>query len=101
MLNLIRSALLGALATAAYDEVLRRAEFNVDWFLVFQQLQTASIMAYGSRTLLDGEDTYRVNGDVTCAICGKLYRKHPFSDDRDWNGDPWLNLGCDGRKLKL
>jgi hypothetical protein len=43
----------------------------------------------------------RTSGSVICKVCGKEYRRHPHSDDRDWNGDPFLNELCDGSLVKL
>ena len=43
----------------------------------------------------------RASGECVCLICGKQYRQHPPSEDRDWNGDPFLNLLCNGDLVKL
>lgn len=56
-----------------------------------------------SQLVLDKEAArmVRASGACICDICGKTYYKHPFTDHRDWNGDPWLNRLCDGRIAKL
>ncbi len=46
-------------------------------------------------------EVFRASGDAICEICGKPYRQHPFTEDRDWNGEPYLNKACDGRLLHL
>ena len=43
---------------------------------------------------------YRAGGDVRCEVCGKPYRKHPFTEHR-FNDGPYLNRLCDGRIVKL
>ena len=43
----------------------------------------------------------RASGNCICEVCGKTYYKHPFTDHRDWNDDPYMNRLCDGRIVKL
>lgn len=43
----------------------------------------------------------RAGGKVRCEKCGEIYYKHPYSEHRDWQGDPWLNRLCDGELVKL
>ena len=38
----------------------------------------------------------RAGGDVICEICAKPYRKHPEDPEHDW-----LQIHCDGTRLKL
>jgi hypothetical protein len=44
---------------------------------------------------------HRAGGECVCADCGRPYRKHPYTEDRDWQGTPFLNRLCDGRVVKL
>jgi len=47
-------------------------------------------------------DFVRASGDVVCNACGKKYYDHPM--DRtvlSWNGEPFLNVLCDGSRVKL
>lgn len=45
---------------------------------------------------------YRANGELICKICGKDYYSHPYDKDcLDWNGDPILNVLCNGDLVKL
>ena len=44
----------------------------------------------------------RAGGDVICGDCGKKYYDHPL--DREvlsYDGYPFLNIRCDGVRLKL
>lgn len=44
----------------------------------------------------------RASGDVVCDDCGMPYRKHPsVISETDRDGNPFLELACDGRLLKL
>lgn len=43
----------------------------------------------------------RTSGSVICQQCGKEYRRHPHSEHRDWNDDPFLNVLCNGELVKL
>lgn len=43
----------------------------------------------------------RTSGSVICLTCGKEYRRHPSSEHKDWNGDPFLNKLCNGDLVKL
>lgn len=44
----------------------------------------------------------RASGEVECRECGLPYRKHPtIISELDANGEPFLELACDGRALKL
>jgi len=43
----------------------------------------------------------RTSGGVICETCGKEYRRHPHSEHRDWNDDPFLNVLCNGDLVKL
>lgn len=50
----------------------------------------------------DNPPTFRrTGGGVICAACGREYRRHPHSEHRDWNGDPFLNVLCNGDLVKL
>lgn len=47
-------------------------------------------------------DFIRANGDCLCPVCGRPYLRHPFDPKvLDWNGEPWLNVLCDGLRVKL
>lgn len=46
-------------------------------------------------------DFRRTSGGCICAACGKEYRRHPHSEHRDFNGDPFLNRLCNGDLVKL
>lgn len=44
----------------------------------------------------------RTSGSAVCQKCGKEYRRHPLSADHlDYNGDPFLNVLCNGDLVKL
>lgn len=44
----------------------------------------------------------RVEGSVLCEVCGDTYRHHPHDMKQlDANGEPFLRVRCDGRRLKL
>lgn len=44
----------------------------------------------------------RAVGTVKCEQCGLEYRKHPEDTGvLDSNGEPWLNVLCDGTRVKL
>lgn len=43
----------------------------------------------------------RASGDAVCGTCDQLFRKHPFSEHRSYNGDPYLHKLCDGSLVKL
>lgn len=47
------------------------------------------------------EEIFRADGRCICEICGKEYYKHPFSEHRDWNDEPYFNVLCDGSLVKL
>jgi hypothetical protein len=45
---------------------------------------------------------YRSNGECVCQICGKLYREHELDKEiLDWDGTPFLNILCNGERVKL
>jgi hypothetical protein len=39
---------------------------------------------------------YRADGKAICSQCGMFYNTHPI--DKDWD---WLNVLCDGERVKL
>jgi hypothetical protein len=47
----------------------------------------------------------RVDGNCICSLCGKKYSKHPFDYDflsSECLGNyPYLNILCDGTRVKL
>jgi len=49
------------------------------------------------------EDFIRAGGDVICPDCGQPYKKHPYSyAEADlFQGHPYLNVLCNGTKVKL
>lgn len=51
--------------------------------------------------LIGEEEFFRADGRCICDICGKEYRKHPFSDHLSYNQEPYLNKLCDGTLVKL
>lgn len=46
-------------------------------------------------------DFVRASGESTCRKCQKLYRDHPRSGHKNWQGEPFLRTLCDGRLVKL
>lgn len=44
---------------------------------------------------------YRASGDTICPSCEKPYAEHPYSEDRDHLGEPYLNILCSGELVKL
>lgn len=47
-------------------------------------------------------EMYRASGSSICKDCGKEYRQHPMDTKIIGYGDePFLNLLCDGRSVKL
>lgn len=53
-----------------------------------------------------GEEEYpeffRASHLCICLICNKEYIKHPMDPNfTDWDGHPYLNVLCDGTKVKL
>lgn len=52
-------------------------------------------------------DFIRASGGCLCEVCGLEYRKHPFDQDilgmEDHQGvrQPYLNVLCDGLRVKL
>lgn len=46
--------------------------------------------------------SYRSNGDCICSVCKKKYSEHPLDKDiLDFQGDPYLNILCNGDRVKL
>jgi len=46
-------------------------------------------------------DIIRVDGRATCPDCGEIYYKHPMDKvNVDYQGEPYLYVGCDGMRLK-
>lgn len=43
----------------------------------------------------------RASGSCICPVCGKEYRRHPDTEDRDFNDDPFLKRLCNGDAVKL
>jgi len=48
-------------------------------------------------------DVERASGDAICGECGKPYRGHPLDHHQREHpgGDPYLNVLCDGARVKL
>lgn len=47
------------------------------------------------------DEPVRASGDSICDDCGKLYFDHPYTDDRDYLGRPFLKQLCNGQVVKL
>jgi hypothetical protein len=48
------------------------------------------------------EPFIRVSGECVCEVCGDKYWRHPHDMKQlDSNGEPFLKVRCDGRRLKL
>lgn len=43
----------------------------------------------------------RASGDAICSQCGSPYKAHPFDTNELYHGTPYLNLLCDGTRIKL
>ena len=50
----------------------------------------------------DEIEIIRVDGRVKCLECGVPYRDHPWDEENvsGIDGQPYLHIGCDGRRLK-
>lgn len=46
-------------------------------------------------------DFRRASGDVICDVCEREYRRHPHTEHRDSNDNPYLTRLCDGDIVKL
>lgn len=50
----------------------------------------------------ESEPFFRSSGDCVCEVCGDTYRHHPHDMKQlDHQGEPFLRVRCDGRRLKL
>lgn len=49
------------------------------------------------------EEVYvvRASGDAICAQCGNPFKRHPFVMTELYRGEPYLNVLCDGTRVKL
>lgn len=52
-------------------------------------------------TLVWDEPWERASGEVVCETCGLLYRDHPLSRHRNFQGEPYLHRLCDARLVHL
>lgn len=51
---------------------------------------------------LSGQDMVRISGECVCPECGKKYREHPYDMRQlSYDGQPYLRIACDGRRIKL
>lgn len=50
---------------------------------------------------IDYANFRRAGQDAVCEFCYQPFRKHPFSEHRDSDGNPFLNKLCDGSLVKL
>jgi hypothetical protein len=48
-----------------------------------------------------GDDFIRASGDAICGNCGQPYKRHRFDYSELFEGAPYLNVLCDGTKVKL
>jgi hypothetical protein len=57
----------------------------------------------GVQSILEDEiNTYRAGGDCICEICKKRYSEHSLDKEiLDFKGDPFLNILCNGDRVKL
>lgn len=48
-------------------------------------------------------DYTRAHSDAVCTSCGKPYWRHPYDpyEVDGWTGTPWLQVLCDGSRVKL
>lgn len=47
-------------------------------------------------------DWYRASGECICEICGKTYYEHPLDEtELDQNDEPFMNILCNGDRVKL
>jgi hypothetical protein len=47
------------------------------------------------------DDFIRASGDAICGNCGQPYKRHRFDYSELCDGVPYLNVLCDGTKVKL
>lgn len=47
------------------------------------------------------DDFVRASGDAICGNCGQPYKRHAFDYSELCDGVPYLNVICDGTKVKL
>ena len=50
----------------------------------------------------ENKEPYRASGDCICKQCGKKFYDHPLDkENTDWDGNPFLNILCNGDLVKL
>lgn len=47
------------------------------------------------------QEGFRASGDVICALCGEVYRKHPLGGLKGMEDRQFLHRLCDGSLVKL
>lgn len=58
-------------------------------------------LLYRLRRLNSSWDFGRASGECVCTLCNRPYRKHPFSEHRSYDDQPFLHRLCNGRLVKL
>lgn len=70
--------------------------------IIPMQTVTIPVTVIKPSGVIFSEGFTRASGDCVCVLCGKEYRKHPHDmDDLGYDGEPFLRLLCDGRRVKL
>lgn len=94
---------------AASLDIAAREQFRpLERLALLRSLEKCGMTEYPRATSVNGawpnEDGHwsRASGECTCEVCGREYREHPM----DWRiieygNRPFLNVLCDGRRVKL
>lgn len=58
-------------------------------------------LLYRLRRLNSSWDFGRASGQCVCTLCGRQYLKHPYSEHRSCDDQPYLHRLCNGKLVKL
>ena len=68
---------------------------------VVSSREIVSIIKTALNPVIEEPDYVRAGGEVICQQCQQPYKRHPFDMSELYQGSPWLNILCDGTRVKL
>jgi len=85
-----------------FSQIRNDVQFaRITWPVGFEVVPPVFMRQYGPLNKSTGGD-YRADGRCICELCGEEYRRHPMDHfELSYSGEPFLNVLCNGDRVKL
>lgn len=87
--------------TEEHGEVAKAVNEHDREGMLKELVQVAAVAVAWLERPHEAPEFFRASGECICGDCGRYYRAHPLFEGALFQGEPWLNVLCDGSLVKL